>query len=162
MRERRWRPLEPPRWSWAGLSPEQREVAWQDLGRWVGWLVSTYGMGEEVIPPCWPRHPELVEELRVLREWHRDVYSPEVEVDERGEVVERPLRAGPREAWDWQVARRVWQERVERGAHYRCGGSEGHRDSGRWHLEEYLEAMGGEVARAAGEDEEETEAGDAS
>lgn len=36
--------------------------AWQALHAWVDWLVATYRL-HQLIPTCWPQHPQLVEEL---------------------------------------------------------------------------------------------------
>lgn len=44
------------------------EVAWAaqlELAAWVPWLVATFGLESE-IPPCWPRHDGLSEELAGL------------------------------------------------------------------------------------------------
>jgi hypothetical protein len=40
--------------------------AWQRLHGWVDWLVATYKL-TAVIPPCWPAHPTIREELIGLR-----------------------------------------------------------------------------------------------
>lgn len=40
--------------------------AWQRLHPWVDWLVATYKL-TAVIPPCWPVHPTIREELIGLR-----------------------------------------------------------------------------------------------
>jgi hypothetical protein len=39
--------------------------AWQRLTGWVDWLVATYRL-TSVIPPCWPEHPAIAEELTSL------------------------------------------------------------------------------------------------
>lgn len=36
--------------------------SWQTLHDWVDWLVATYRL-HQLIPACWPEHPQLVEEL---------------------------------------------------------------------------------------------------
>ena len=41
-------------------------AAWQRLAAWVEWLVATYKL-TAVIPPCWPEHPTVREELIGLR-----------------------------------------------------------------------------------------------
>lgn len=47
--------------------PEHRaHAAWTRLHTWVDWLVATYRL-TTVIPPCWPEHPTITEELIALR-----------------------------------------------------------------------------------------------
>lgn len=42
------------------------QVAWRaDLSAWVGGLISTYRLSA-IVPPCWPKHLALVEELTAL------------------------------------------------------------------------------------------------
>jgi hypothetical protein len=45
---------------------ERVRRAWQRLDAWVDWLVATYKL-TAVIPPCWPEHPTVREELIGLR-----------------------------------------------------------------------------------------------
>ncbi|MGW5049735.1 hypothetical protein [Actinokineospora sp. NPDC004072] len=45
---------------------ERIQAAWQRLHEWVDWLVATYRL-TAVIPPCWPEHPTITEELIGLR-----------------------------------------------------------------------------------------------
>jgi len=48
---------------------------WADLGNWVSWFVDRYHLAD-VVPPCWPRHPALVDELIALWYYHQDVTRP--------------------------------------------------------------------------------------
>jgi hypothetical protein len=41
-------------------------AAWQRLDAWVEWLVAAYKL-TAIIPPCWPQHPTIREELIGLR-----------------------------------------------------------------------------------------------
>lgn len=43
------------------------------LAAWVPWLVDTYRL-HETIPPCWPEHPQLVEELTASWLMWRDAW----------------------------------------------------------------------------------------
>ncbi|WP_149203853.1 hypothetical protein [Actinotalea subterranea] len=36
------------------------------LGDWVAWLTDRYRLDHRTIPPCWPKHGELIEELAAL------------------------------------------------------------------------------------------------
>ena len=55
----------PAAWSWRDLGPGASEQLRDELSLWVGWLRSRYPLARKV-PPCWPEHPELVEELTAL------------------------------------------------------------------------------------------------
>jgi len=61
-------------WSWRDLGPLGARVLWDRLAAWVGWLRGRYPLAEQ-IPPCWWRHPELVEELTALWLAWRAAYS---------------------------------------------------------------------------------------
>lgn len=52
-------------WCWKSLGPEGQKALLAELGDWVGWLRRRYPLARK-IPPCWPQHPELVEELTAL------------------------------------------------------------------------------------------------
>lgn len=56
----------PPAWlgtRWREIEPEDQREAWVYLRRWVDWLVNEYRLYESVVPRCWYRHTQLVEEL---------------------------------------------------------------------------------------------------
>lgn len=56
----------PPAWlgtRWREIAPEDQQQAWVYLRRWVDWLVNEYRLYESVVPRCWFRHTQLVEEL---------------------------------------------------------------------------------------------------
>jgi len=53
-------------WVLTALDPDQRRHRIeQQLGPWVTWLVHTYRL-RTTIPPCWYRHPDIVERLKNL------------------------------------------------------------------------------------------------
>ena len=41
---------------------------WHDLRSWSVWMVRTFHLSR-TFPPCWPQHPQLVEEMAAL--WMR-------------------------------------------------------------------------------------------
>lgn len=56
----------PPAWlgtRWREIKPEDQREAWVYLRRWVDWLVNEYRLYESIVPRCWFRHTQLVEEL---------------------------------------------------------------------------------------------------
>ena len=55
----------PPPWNWRALDREDAAALWQELADWVGWLCGRYPLAD-VLPQCWRRHPELVEELTAV------------------------------------------------------------------------------------------------
>jgi hypothetical protein len=57
--------IEPGEYCWKGLRAAQQQSLWKDVADWVGWLVGRYQLQERV-PPCWVRHPPMVEELTAL------------------------------------------------------------------------------------------------
>ena len=58
-----------------GLAPEELRRCWAELQVWVSWFVDRYHLADEV-PPCWPRHPALVDELNALWHYHQEVTTP--------------------------------------------------------------------------------------
>ncbi|WP_370617686.1 DUF4913 domain-containing protein [Mumia qirimensis] len=64
----------PSQWSWRGQSPHGTRTLWRGLAEWVGWLRGRYPLARQ-IPPCWWRHPELVEELTALWVAWREAYA---------------------------------------------------------------------------------------
>lgn len=41
-------------------------ATWQELRRWVDWLVTRYALDHKVVPPCWYLHGAVVDELTAL------------------------------------------------------------------------------------------------
>jgi hypothetical protein len=54
-------------WCWRGITPDRATALWTELADWVAWLHTRYPLAE-VLPGCWWRHPELVEELTAAHE----------------------------------------------------------------------------------------------
>lgn len=55
-----------PEWlgtRWRELPEESMAEVWTWLRGWVDWLVEAHRIPADEIPPCWYRHPEIVEEL---------------------------------------------------------------------------------------------------
>jgi len=52
-------------WCWRDLGPQAQAQLWAELREWVDWLRARYPLAKR-IPPCWPEHPEIVEELTAL------------------------------------------------------------------------------------------------
>jgi hypothetical protein len=68
------RPAEPtgvPPVDWRHLSPEESRVAWTTLRKWVEWFTVRYELSISLVPPCWWKHGELVEELSALHILHQ-------------------------------------------------------------------------------------------
>ncbi len=61
---------------WRSLRPSEARAAWQELRDWVEWLNDRYALDHRVVPPCWYRHPALVEVLTALRDHHRYAFDP--------------------------------------------------------------------------------------
>lgn len=56
----------PPEWlgtRWREIPPEQQQEAWVGLRRWVDWFTHEFQLPSQVVPACWYRHPNLVQEL---------------------------------------------------------------------------------------------------
>jgi hypothetical protein len=62
--------------AWATLDVDEAAQAWADLDPWVRWLVRRYLIDAREIPPCWPRHGDVVEELSALRTAHQAAFDP--------------------------------------------------------------------------------------
>ncbi|MET9595678.1 hypothetical protein ABZY45_32840 [Streptomyces sp. NPDC006516] len=56
---------EPQRWVWAAMDPMDRQQRLRELATWVDWLRATFELHHS-IPPCWYRHPPVVEHLTAL------------------------------------------------------------------------------------------------
>ncbi|MFE2092388.1 hypothetical protein [Streptomyces sp. NPDC059460] len=56
---------EPQRWVWAAMQPSERRARMRELATWVAWLRRTFELHNN-IPPCWYRHPPVVEHLTAL------------------------------------------------------------------------------------------------
>lgn len=67
-------------WLWAGLTAEHQRALWTELDEFVSWLqnrILCYSMSkDDWIPPCWYRHPDVVEQLTALMVAHKASYRP--------------------------------------------------------------------------------------
>jgi hypothetical protein len=61
-------------WTWRSLTGAAAARQWHELAEWVGWVRGRYPLARQ-IPPCWWRHPELVEELTALWLAWKDAYA---------------------------------------------------------------------------------------
>ncbi|MCU4750306.1 hypothetical protein [Streptomyces sp. G-5] len=69
-------PLQPRRWVWDAMEPEERAIRLKELAGWVSWLRGTYQLRNE-IPACWYRHRPVVERLTALyAAWARAYIAP--------------------------------------------------------------------------------------
>ncbi len=59
-----------PPWNWRQLSDEERQVELEEFAVWVADLQQAYGRWVR-LPPCWPRHRGLREELAAFWYWRQ-------------------------------------------------------------------------------------------
>jgi hypothetical protein len=100
-------------------APEELRRSWVDLHVWVCWFVDRYLLANEV-PPCWLRHPALVDELISLWHYHQEVTRPfvaMVQPDPVGSPAEPDDPKVPARAyWEWHEARWRWTQGALRAA----------------------------------------------
>ena len=109
--------IEPQPWT-DRASPAQ----WDELVNWVDWLQAKYGaLPEYDIPPCWPAHTGVVEELAGLfHSWKRAQI-----VDELAEKSGSNELVAWHDRWFWPLRQRA------RSGHYRTTNcKESHRSNG--------------------------------
>jgi hypothetical protein len=103
----------------ARLAPEELRRCWAELQVWVSWFVDRYHLADEV-PPCWPQHPALVDELSALWHYHQEVTRPfvaMVQPDPVGSPAEPEDPKVPARAyWEWHEARWRWAQGALRAA----------------------------------------------
>jgi hypothetical protein len=56
--------------NWRTLPDHKAPTAWNALRAWVEWFTVRYRISESVVPPCWYKHGQLVEELSALHTAH--------------------------------------------------------------------------------------------
>lgn len=66
---------------WSAFSESEREQSLDDLELWVTWLVERYRLDHRIVPSCWTRHPELIEELSALHLAWQGAYSTSAAAD---------------------------------------------------------------------------------
>ena len=119
-------------------APEELRRCWADLHVWVSWFVDRYHLADDV-PPCWPRHPALVDELIALWYYHQEVTRPSVSLVQP-DPVEAPAEpeepdVPARAYWEWHEARWRWTQAALRAAsgYHECLTSHRHVDQADHH-----------------------------
>lgn len=56
----------PPPIVWSAQTADEAAHKLQILAAWTGWLTDRYRLDQRTIPPCWPQHGEVIEELAAL------------------------------------------------------------------------------------------------
>jgi hypothetical protein len=62
--------------SWNSVKSNEARPHWSALREWVEWFRYTFALDHRVVPPCWYRHPALVEVLSALRDHRVCAYGP--------------------------------------------------------------------------------------
>jgi hypothetical protein len=60
---------------WRDLDNTGIDEELERLTEWVNWAIHRYGLDHKVIPPCWPEHGALTEELSALRTFWEACYQ---------------------------------------------------------------------------------------
>ena len=63
-------PIGTPTVNWRTLKDADARAAWNALRSWVEWFTVRYEISESVVPVCWFKHGDLVEELSALHIAH--------------------------------------------------------------------------------------------
>ncbi|GAA4259806.1 hypothetical protein GCM10022255_085930 [Dactylosporangium darangshiense] len=90
---------------WAELDRPGATALWLWLIDWVGWASRRFGLAAD-LPPCWPAHPPMVEELTALAAaWHA-AYDPRAHPESPLRWLENFARARQRlRGWDVERCR---------------------------------------------------------
>ncbi|MBO0865591.1 MAG: hypothetical protein J2P16_11035 [Mycobacterium sp.] len=62
--------------NWRVVGPADAADRWKALRQWVIWFRAEFGYDHRVVPPCWYRHPALVNLLSALRDHWQYAYDP--------------------------------------------------------------------------------------
>ncbi|MEV4775963.1 hypothetical protein LTA6_001893 [Microbacterium sp. LTA6] len=62
--------------NWRTLTDADAREAWDELRAWVEWFSLRYRVSESVVPACWFKHGQLVEELSALHIAHTAAFDP--------------------------------------------------------------------------------------
>jgi len=62
--------------NWRTLTNAEARAAWRELRAWVEWFTVRYRISESVVPACWYKHGQLVEELSALHIAHTAAFDP--------------------------------------------------------------------------------------
>ena len=60
---------------WPSLTVQEAASRMSELRDWVSLLVTRFGLEPRTVPPCWARHPAMVEILSALRDHERASYA---------------------------------------------------------------------------------------
>ena len=52
---------------WSALEGGELQEHLADLTEWITWIVWRYALDHRTVPPCWPEHGALIEELSALQ-----------------------------------------------------------------------------------------------
>ena len=81
----------PRAWNWREIGPRAEEELWSQLSDWVAWIRCRYPLAKR-IPPCWAKHPEVVEELTALwLAWQQAYEEPRASLSAPAEWHDRWL-----------------------------------------------------------------------
>lgn len=106
---------------WAKRATPQH---WVELTNWVDWFNSSYEMIGDQIPPCWPAHPGVVEEIAGLwRAWAHAVIA-----DTRAKQAGATDLTAWHDRWLWPAIRRLRADHYEI-SHCRPGAHESRKRS---------------------------------
>lgn len=61
--------------NWQGMTSAAQAALIEDMADWVDWMIETYRIKSPVIPTCWYRHTEIVQELYAMKLLHTLCYS---------------------------------------------------------------------------------------
>jgi hypothetical protein len=61
--------------NWRTLKKADAPAAWNELRSWVEWFTVRYRISESVVPVCWYKHGQLVEELSALHIAHAAAFD---------------------------------------------------------------------------------------
>lgn len=61
---------------WRTLPEDEAAETWKSLRTWVEWATIRYRIPVSVVPDCWYRHGDLVEELSALFAAHTAAFHP--------------------------------------------------------------------------------------
>ena len=98
---------------WPSLTAQEAVSRMSELRDWVRLLVTRFGLEPRTLPPCWARHPAMVEILSALRDHERASYAD---------------TAPPTAGMDWlRALREAHLLLAETGARTQCT-AQAHRD----------------------------------
>ena len=93
-------PIDPYVVCWRDLDSTSTTEELERLAEWVTWATTRYNLDHKVIPPCWPHHGAVVEELSALRTFWESSYQPDAGPSEPL-AFHRDLTLALRRLRDW-------------------------------------------------------------